>query len=102
VPGTIKTSSITYGTETVYLKDNGNGILQLVRVSNDSVIVASAGTLDYATGSIMYSLPAAAKVAGFENSTSGSLQFMATPAVPDINTNLNNIVRIASTKVVSG
>ncbi len=102
VPGTVKTSNISYGPETVYLKDNGNGTLLLVRTSNDSVIVANSGTVDYATGTIMYSLPAAAKVEGYESSTSGTLKFMATPAVPDINTNLNNIVRIESTKVVSG
>lgn len=102
VAGTVKTGNIIYGTEVVYLKDNGAGILTLVRVSNDSVIVANSGTIDYAAGTIMYSLPVAAKVAGYETSTSGILEFQAVPAVPDINTNLNNIVRIESVKVVAG
>lgn len=102
VPGTIESGSITYGTETVYLKDNSNGVLTLVRISDDSVIVANAGSVDYAAGTVTYSLPAAAKVTGYESSISGVLVFEAIPAVPDINTNLNNIVRIETTKVVSG
>ena len=102
VAGTVKSGTITYGVETVYLKDNGNGILSLVRVSNDTVVVANAGTLDYAAGTVAYSLPQAARVVGYESSTSGILEFQAVPAVPDINTNLNNIVRIETTKVIAG
>jgi hypothetical protein len=102
IPGTAKSGNITYGTEVVYLKDNGYAQMSLVRVSNDSVIVANIGSVNYITGTISYTLPAATKVAGYETSTSGILQFQAVPAVPDINTNLNNIVRIESVKVVSG
>lgn len=102
VAGTVTSGAITYGTEATYLKDNGNGILSLVRSSNDSVIVSNSGQVDYEAGTIMYSLPVATRITGYETSTSGVLEFRAVPAVPDINTSLNNIVRIETTKVISG
>ncbi|WEM34256.1 baseplate wedge protein [Xanthomonas phage X1] len=102
VKGTIESGVITYGTETVKLIDDGAGVLKLVRVSDSSVIVAKSGSVDYTGGVVTYALPQAAKVAGYETSTSGVLEFRAVPSVPDINTNMNNIVRIETTKVAAG
>lgn len=98
VPGSISSSDIAYSTFTARIKDDGQGNLNLV--SGTGVIVP-AGTVDYDTGEIDYTLPQFARVAGFVNSVTGDITFNATPVYPDVNTYLNNIVRITETKVVA-
>lgn len=100
VEGTIKSSNIVYGSEIVSLIDKA-GTLKLVS-STGRTIVENSGSVDYATGNIIYNLPRAVLVEGFESSNSGTLQFSAKAAVPDIMTTLNNIVRIETTKVTTG
>lgn len=98
IPGTVFSDSITYGTNTVYLKDDAKGYVNLH--GPNGIMLRNVGTVNYVSGQVTYSLPAAARIQGYETSTFGILKITATPSVPDIATSLNNIVRIASVKVV--
>lgn len=64
------------------------------------LIQKAAGTINYLTGEIDFSLPAAAVMVGYENLSSASIEFQVTPQTPDIDTYLNNITRIATTRVI--
>ena len=97
VPGTLITSDITYGNLTVAVKDDGLGNLNVVRTDTNAKIV-SAGSVNYSTGLVTYTLPVAARVAGYTG-TYGRITWTASPQVPDIVTTLNNIVRINSVVV---
>lgn len=98
VPATIVSADITYGALTVYFKDDGNGVINLWNGSK--ILVRNIGSVNYETGEIRYTLPGATRIQGYETSTFGVLKISATPAVPDINTTQNNIVRITTVKVV--
>lgn len=96
-PSTVVSDAITYGTNSVTIKDDGKGLLHLYK--GNSVFLRNIGTIDYAAGTLKYALPAATRIAGYETSTFGILKITATPANPDIATSQNNIVRLASVKV---
>lgn len=98
-PRSIVSSEIKYGLQMVVLKDNGFGNISLY--NGDVIILPNIGSVNYNTGSIFYTLPANTRIAGFETSQIGTLKISAVPVVPDIMTSMNNIVRIASTKVVN-
>jgi ribosomal protein L35AE/L33A len=98
VPSTVASADIVYSTFVANIKDNGQGLLNLVNKANGQALVA-AGKVDYETGAVTYNLPQFAKVAGYETGTTGQLVFNGVPVNPDVNTYLNNIVRIASSKV---
>ena len=100
-PNTVTSSDVLYAGFTAYIKDDGQGKLGLFNRANNQRL-ASAGTVDYATGTILYNLPSTSRTVGFETGASGVLTFSAVPVVPDVNTYLNNIVRIASVRVVNG
>ena len=99
VPGTIKSTSLTYGTMTVTIGDDATGRLWLFDQTGKNLNI-SAGTVDYQTGKIGYRVPADAKVTGYESSNIGVLEFRAVPKIPDINTSLNNIVRIGKIEAI--
>lgn len=100
-PSTITSSDISYSTYTAYLKDDGLGALNLVDKATEKTLV-SAGTVDYLNGVISYNLPVFSRITGYQSSTSGLLEFSAIPEMTDVNTFLNNIVRISKVKVVTG
>lgn len=99
VPGTIFSDSITYGPSPAHIKDDGMGNVSMFNGSG--IMLKNIGKVDYEAGRITYVLPAAARITGFEPSTVGVLPFTATPVSPDVETSLNNVVRITSVKVVS-
>lgn len=98
VPGSIKSSDIIYGPSTTIIQDDGKGNLNLINKVTKNVIIG-AGTVDYNTGQITYSLPTYARAIGFDLSAAGEIRFNAVPVYPDVNTYLNNIVRITETKI---
>lgn len=98
-PRTIVSAGINYGSQIVTMRDDGNGNISLY--NGDVLVLGLIGSVNYATGTILYTLPANTRITGFESAQIGSLKVTATPVDPDIQTSMNNIVRIASTKVVS-
>lgn len=99
VPG-VTSSTIRYAGADCYLKDDGIGGLFLVNSSTDvPLFTKTSGTVDYSNGTIDFVLPTFAEIKGFEGLYSGIIEFKVTPKAPDVNTSLNNIVRIAATKV---
>lgn len=96
----ISSTSIVYGGEICQFRDE-NGLLYLVRVSDGTKFLPkSFGTVDYTTGKIEFTLPSTARAVGYESENIGVIEFSATPVSPDIETNLNNIVRIQSVRAI--
>lgn len=100
-PG-ISSSSFNYAGNLCMFKDDpalNDGILYIY--SKGSKLLAKGfGTVNYSTGEITFSLPSAAVMVGYENSTSAVIEFTMTPQIPDIDTYLNNITRIATSRVI--
>lgn len=97
VPGTVKSSNLTYGSLYVHIRDDGKGKLKLFNGEVDMKI--QAGEVDYSSGRIDFKIPKSAKASGYEASTIGLIEFAAIPSNPDIETNLNNIVQIGKVQV---
>lgn len=96
VPYSVFSSNISYSTyPELKLTDDGAGNLWLMNGSVKLLSTAS-GTVDYTTGIVAFTLPTFATIEGYTG-TSGQLILNAEPAIPDIQTSQNNIVRIAST-----
>lgn len=100
IPASIKSSAVTIAGTSLTIKDDGAGILKLYR--SDDTVYSTVGSVNYNTGTVTYSLPAAARIGGYELSTYGRIAFSGSPRTPDIGTSLNNIVRISRVKVVTG
>ena len=51
----VKTSSFSYGTQTAYIQDNGEGVLEVLTNTVDGfkVLSGNVGTVDYATGRVI-------------------------------------------------
>ena len=51
----VKTSSFSYGTQTAYIQDNGEGVLEVLTNTVDGfkVLSGNIGTVDYATGRVV-------------------------------------------------
>ena len=51
----VKTSSFSYGTQTAYIQDNGEGVLEILTNTVDGfkVLSGNVGTVDYATGRVV-------------------------------------------------
>lgn len=98
----VKSSAFNYAGNACLLKDDplsGDGNLYIY--SNGAKLLAKAfGTIDYVEGTISFALPAAAVMVGYENTSGAVIEFTVTPATPDISTYLNNITRIATTRVI--
>lgn len=96
VPYSVLTSSITYGgVTTLVLADDGQGNLWLLN-GTTRVLSAASGSVNYQTGLVSFTLPQYATVTGYTGTT-GNLIVNAEPAIPDIETSQNNIVRIVAT-----
>lgn len=96
----VSSTSIVYGGEICQLRDD-NGLLYLTKVSDGTKFLPkSFGTVDYVSGKIEFTLPSTARAVGYESENIGIIEFSATPVSPDIETNLNNIVRIQSVRAI--
>lgn len=100
IPASIKSSAVTVAGTSLTAKDDGAGLLKLYRA--DGTVYSTIGSVNYATGTVTYALPAAARIIGYELSTYGRIAFSGVPLTPDVGTSLNNIVRISKVKVVTG
>jgi hypothetical protein len=99
VPYSILSSNLSYGGYTaVTLSDDGLGGLWLMN-SGSKLLATPSGSVDYASGVVSFTLPQFATVTGYIGNT-GQLIINAEPAIPDIETSQNNIVRIASTSCI--
>jgi len=98
----VSSSTFTYSGNICQFKDDPSlADDHLYIYTNSSKLLTKAfGTVDYDTGEITFSLPAAAVMVGYENQTSAVIEFTVTPQTPDIDTYLNNITRIATTRVI--
>ncbi|ASD50357.1 baseplate wedge subunit [Acidovorax phage ACP17] len=99
-PSTLASSAFQYGGKAVKFIDDGKGSLFIVEAGTDTLFLnAAQGTVDYSTGLIQFRFPQFARIAAFTGTT-GSVEFSGVPSTPDVMTDLNNIVRISSTRVV--
>lgn len=96
VPYSVVSSNISYSSYTnLTLKDDGQGNLWLMNGST-KLLASPSGTVDYTNGIVAFTLPTFATITGYTGTT-GQLIMNAEPAIPDIQTSQNNIVRIATT-----
>lgn len=95
----IKSSLFVYGNKDVYIKDE-NGLLYIFdNITNLKYIIKSVGTLDYNTGVCKFTFPEFAKTKENNFITYGVLQFNGISQNPDIETFLQNILRIAKIRI---
>jgi len=96
VPYSVVSSAISYSTYTnLTLSDDGQGNLWLMN-GTTKLLSSPSGSVNYTTGLVSYTLPTYATVTGYTGNT-GQLIINAEPAIPDIQTSQNNIVRIVNT-----
>lgn len=99
VPG-VSSTTIRYASMDCALRDDTSGNLWLYRIDTGvNLFTKPSGSVNYSSGTIDFVLPVYAEVKGFEGLYSGVLQFTVVPKTPDVNTSLNNIVRISQTRV---
>jgi hypothetical protein len=98
----VSSSTFTYAGNTCIFKDDptlADGNLYIY-TNGTKLLPKAFGTVDYTDGEITFAIPAAAVMVGYETSTTAVIQFSVTPQTPDIDTYLNNITRIATTRVI--
>lgn len=96
VPYSVVSSNISYSTyNNLTLADDGQGNLWLMN-GVARLLQSASGAVNYINGVVTFTLPAFATITGYTG-TSGQLIMNAEPAIPDIQTSQNNIVRIANT-----
>lgn len=96
----VKSSEFKYGGNNCYLKDE-NGLIYIYKSQdNKKLLEKSFGQVVYSTGKIEFTLPTAAVMVGYEGESIGLIEFTVTPVSPDIETNLNNIVRISAVRAI--
>lgn len=97
----IKSSIFLYGNTPCYFADDSEGLIYIYKVSDNSkYLVKSFGRVDYNSGVIYYEFPKYARLVLNSFTTSGIINFTCTPINPDIETYLQNIVRITKIRVV--
>jgi hypothetical protein len=100
IPNTIVSSSIIlYAGKPYVIKDDGLGAVWLKDTAGKSPTLQSIGSVDYVNGVVKFVLPQLATVKDYAGSTAVITTY-ASPQNPDIETSLNNIVRIASTSCI--
>ena len=62
--------------------------------TDERLLPESFGFVDYESGIIQFMLPETARMSGYENESTGILEFTARPIFPDIIAEENNLVRI--------
>lgn len=97
----VKSDSFMYGKNTVYFQDDENGNLYIHKTSDSTkLLLDKFGSIDYDKGIIRYTFPIFAFTIINNLGTSGIINFQMVPRDPDINTFLQNIVRITAINVV--
>ena len=98
----IVSSGVVYGGVECFIADTvTSNLLYLFKKSDGSLIITkSIGSVNRITGLVSFALPINAVAKGYETASSGVVTFKAIPVAPDVNTYLNNLVRIAAIKVV--
>lgn len=100
LPG-VKSSDFVYGLTTCYFKDDADGKIYIYNKATDTKFVpAICGFVDYTRGAIHYTLPEFARMSINDFGSSGIIKFTAVPVNPDIETFLQNIIRITSIRVI--
>lgn len=94
--GTLRSSAFTYGDKSIHVRDE-SGALYLFD-GNTKYLPTSVGTIDYDSGAVAFSFPSSARVTGFDE-LFGVVRFTGEAVNPDVNTSLNNIVRITQVRV---
>lgn len=96
----ISSSTFNYGNHVVYFQDELDGNIYIYDTATNARFIQTAqGYVDYTRGIIFFYFPTTATTTGFETDTDGFLTWTAQTSTPDVSTYLNNIVRIADTKV---
>lgn len=97
----IKSSTFSYGTNLCYFADDLNGVIFIYKDSDKSKLIPqSFGRVDYEKGVIYYQFPKYAILTQNHFGSSGTINFTAVPLNPDIETFLQNIVRITKIRVI--
>lgn len=97
----VKSSTFTYGGNLCYFADDLQGIIYIYKVSDSSkLLVKPFGRVDYDKGIVYYQFPKFGVLTQNDYGTSGTINFTMTPVNPDIETYLQNIVRITKIRVV--
>jgi hypothetical protein len=99
LPG-VRSSAFLYGTVECYYADDTDGYLYIYKSSTGTKFVATQqGRVDYESGTIYFTFPTFATMVDNDFGTAGQINFRANPVDPDINTLLQNIVRITKIDV---
>lgn len=100
LPG-VESSDFIYGLTQCYFKDDIDGNIYIYKKSDGTKFIpAICGHVDYIKGAIHYTFPVFAKMVDNDYGSSGIINFTALPANPDIETYLQNIVRITKIRVI--
>ena len=97
----VQSQPFMYGAVQVYYRDAEDGKLYIHRVDDDTkFVVASQGSVDYEKGDVKFIFPQFATAIGSNDfGQTGIINFIVTPKHPDIETKLQNIVRITKIDV---
>jgi hypothetical protein len=97
----VKSSLFIYGDDICYFSDDVDGRVYIYKsVDNLKLLLKSFGWVDYDRGIIYYEFPKFATLVKNNFGEMGVINFSATPVNPDVETHLQNIVRITDIKVV--
>lgn len=97
----IVSSDFVYGGKTCQFRDE-NGLIYIYdKSTSKKFLERSFGTVNYTNGYISFTIPTTARIVGYETETTGMIEFTVTPVSPDIDTNLNNIVRISQIRAIA-
>lgn len=97
----VKSSTFTYGTNLCYFADDSDGLIYIYKnTDNTKLLVKSFGSVDYTNGIIKYTFPKYGVLTLNNYGTTGDINFTMVPVNPDIETYLQNIVRITKIRVI--
>jgi hypothetical protein len=97
----VYSSDFLYGQTVCFFKDEPDGKIYIYsKAANSRFIPSSQGYVDYENGAIHYTLPEYARMVNNDYGTSGIINFTAIPTNPDIETFLQNIIRITKIRVI--
>ncbi len=99
LPG-VKSNDFIYGLTTCYFKDDIDGKIYIYnKATQTKFIPAICGYVDYQNGAVHYTFPTYARMVEKDFGTSGIINFTVVPVNPDIETFLQNIIRITKIRV---
>jgi hypothetical protein len=97
----VKSSTFIYGVDECYYADASDGLLYIYKKSDGTkLLLQSFGRVEYDKGVIHYNFPRYATLTQNNFGSAGIINFTMIPVNPDIETYLQNIVRITKTRVV--